>query len=141
MSAATSRMRALRSTFAGRPMGSRLVVLLLVVGLATGTAATVVSASALPACRVTDVTTKNHFYADWQRTLLDTTYRLPSTYAPGDLRSTAYAGLTSGQSVRGLVITDLKAMASAARSAGARLAVQSAYRSYSTQKSTFHYLV
>ena len=85
---------------------------------ATGMAATVVSASALPACRVTDVTTKNRFYADWQRTLLDTTYRLPSTYAPGDLRSTAYAGLNSGQSVRGLVISDLKAMASAARSAG-----------------------
>lgn len=141
MSGLTSRTRALRSTFVGRPIGPRLIVLLLVVAFATGMAATVVSASALPSCRVADVTTKYRFYADWQRTLLDTTYRLPSTYAPGDLRSVAYAGLNSGQSVRGLVITDLKAMASAARSAGARLAVQSAYRSYATQKSTFNYWV
>jgi D-alanyl-D-alanine carboxypeptidase len=49
------------------------------------------------------------------------------------------AGLNSGHRVRALVIADLKAMAKAARSAGARLAVQSAFRSYSTQRSTFAY--
>jgi D-alanyl-D-alanine carboxypeptidase len=66
---------------------------------------------------------------------------LPSTYAPGDLRSTSYAGLNGGYSVRGHVIADLKALASGARAAGARLVVQSAYRSYSTQKATFDYWV
>jgi D-alanyl-D-alanine carboxypeptidase len=38
-------------------------------------------------------------------------------------------------------MADLKAMATAARAAGARLAVQSAYRSYATQRSTFSYWV
>jgi D-alanyl-D-alanine carboxypeptidase len=39
------------------------------------------------------------------------------------------------------VIADLRSMAWAAKQAGARLAVQSAYRSYATQKSTFAYWV
>ena len=108
--------------------------------LATG-AATVSAATPLPSCAVADTLTLHRTLADWPRSLLDSRYRLASTYAPTDLRSTADAGLNGGQSVRKLVIADLKAMASAARAAGARLAVQSAYRSYSTQKSTFDYWV
>jgi zinc D-Ala-D-Ala carboxypeptidase len=119
----------------------RLVALLLVATLLTGLAATVSAAPALPACKVADVLTKYRGYAYWHRSLLDPTYRLPSTYAPGDMRSTSYAGLNGGFSVRRHVIADLKAMASAARAAGARLVVQSAYRSYSTQKATFDYWV
>ena len=68
-------------------------------------------------------------------------YRLSSTYKPNDLRSTSYAGLNAGYKVRRVVITDLKRWPTAARRAGARLAVQSAYRSYATQKSTFQYWV
>ncbi len=49
--------------------------------------------------------------------------------------------MNGGFTVRAFVIADLKAMAKAARAAGARLAVQSAYRSYSTQVSTFAYWV
>jgi D-alanyl-D-alanine carboxypeptidase len=128
-----------RSRIAIPPSTSRLLVLLLVVTLATGLAATVVSASSLPSCRVADTLTAQRKYSDWNRTVLDTIYRLPSGYAPGDLRSTANAGLNGGHQVRSLVIADLRAMASAARRAGARLAVQSAYRSYSTQRSTFAY--
>jgi D-alanyl-D-alanine carboxypeptidase len=124
-----------------RPGSARLVVLLLVVVLAAGLAATVTSAASLPPCRVADVTTKHRAYSDWQRTLLDTTYRLTSGYRPNDLRSTATAGLNGGHKVRSLMLKDLKAMVRAARSAGARLAVQSAYRSYSTQASTFAYWV
>ena len=112
-----------------------------VVGLSTGLAATVVSAGSLPPCRLADTTTAQRAYTDWNRTVLDVTYRLPTSYAPGDLRSTANAGLNGGPRVRALVIADLKAMARAARNAGARLAVQSAYRSYSNQRSTFAYLV
>jgi LAS superfamily LD-carboxypeptidase LdcB len=130
-----------RSRIALHPATSRLLVLLLVVTLATGLAATVVSASSLPSCRVADTLTAQRKYSDWNRTVLDTIYRLPSGYAPGDLRSTANAGLNGGHQVRSLVIADLRAMASAARRAGARLAVQSAYRSYSTQRSTFAYWV
>ena len=49
--------------------------------------------------------------------------------------------LNSGFAVRRHIIPDLKAMAEAARRAGARLAVQSAYRGFATQKATFDYWV
>jgi len=116
-------------------------MLLIAVALATGVASTVVSASSLPSCRVADVVTANRSYNDWQRTLLDTTYKLPSSYVPPGLHSTSEAGLNTGQRVRGFMIADLRAMANAARGAGARLAVQSAYRSYATQAATFSYWV
>lgn len=99
--------------------------------------ATVKAATPLPPCTVADTLTKYRAYPDWHRSLLDHTYRLSSAYAPGDLRSTADAGLNGGHSVRSLVVSDLRAMATAARAAGARLSVQSAYRSYSAQKATF----
>ena len=139
MSAPSGEHRSPASRLAIRPATTRLLVLLLVTIVATGLAATVVAAKALPSCRVADVLTAQRGYAEWNRTILDTTFRLASSYAPRDLRSTSAAGLNGGHSVRSLVIGDLKAMASAARRAGARLAVQSAYRSYSTQRSTFSY--
>jgi D-alanyl-D-alanine carboxypeptidase len=121
---------------------SRLVVLLLVAALATGFVATATaSAAALPPCRVADVLTKHRWLSDWHRSLLDPTFRLSSAYAPTDLRSTSYAGLNGGYSVRRHVVADLRAMATAARGAGARFVVQSAYRSYRTQKATFDYWV
>ena len=139
-------MRGLRgarkmAVMASRPQlrTARLLLLLLVVAGMTGLATTVVSAAGVPSCRVTDVTTAQRSYSDWAKTILDTTYRLTRSYAPTDLRSTSNAGLNGGGSVRSLVITDLRAMARAARTAGARLAVQSAYRSYNTQISTFAY--
>ena len=79
--------------------------------------------------------------SDWARALVDQTYRLSAAHAPSDLRSTVAAGLASGFMVHRRVIADLKAMASAARAAGARFAVQSAYRSHATQRSTFAYWV
>jgi D-alanyl-D-alanine carboxypeptidase len=141
MSATSGSHRNRRPPVALHAATSRLVVLVLVAIVATGLAATVVSASSLPSCRVADTLTAQRKYTDWNRTVLDLTYRLSSSYAPGDLRSTANAGLNSGHQVRSLVIADLRAMASAARNAGARLAVQSAYRSYSNQRSTFAYWV
>ena len=115
------------------------MVLLLAVAVATGLATTVVSAGGVPPCRIADVPAAHRQYSDWARTILDTTYRLQAGYSPPGLRSTADAGLNGGQKVRSLVITDLRAMTRAARAAGARLAVQSAFRSYSTQVSTFAY--
>lgn len=121
--------------------GTRLIILLLVLAVATGLTATGVSAAALPSCTLGNVNTAQRSYAGYARSVLDTTYRLPSSYAPHDLRSTSAAGLNGGFKVRSLVIADLKAMAKVARKAGARLAVQSAYRSYSMQASTFRYWV
>jgi LAS superfamily LD-carboxypeptidase LdcB len=131
--------RALRAPLLSGSGSLRLVVLLVVVALTTGIAATVVTAASLPTCRLADTLTLQRSYADWNRTVLDTTYRLTTGYYPGDLRSTANAGLNGGHTVRAFVVADLKAMTKAARAAGARLAVQSAFRSYSTQKSTFAY--
>ncbi len=95
----------------------------------------------LPPIKYADVLTKYRLYGDWYRSLLDPTYRLSSGYAPSDLVSTYYAGLNGGYYVRRHIQADLKAMAYAARQAGAGIAVQSAYRSYWTQKSTFDYWV
>lgn len=116
---------------------SRLVALLLVAALSTALGATVSAASDLPPCTVADTLTRHRTYADWDRSLLDYTFRLPSSYVPRDLRSTADAGLNGGHSVGQRVLSDLRAMAGAARNAGARLAVQSAYRSYTAQQATF----
>ena len=108
-------VRGRRLTGSPRSGAPRAVVLVLAVLLATGAAATVVSASvALPTCRVADVMTAQRSYTDWQRTVLDTTFTLPRSYAPGDLRSTSTAGLNAGQTVRRFVILDLTAMATAA---------------------------
>ena len=120
----------------------RLAVLLFGVVLATGVVSTASAASGdLPACSVADTLTKHRTLADWRRSILDSRYRLSSAYKPSDLRSTSAAGLNGGFKVRKGVIADLKAMAASARKAGARFAVQSAYRSYTTQKSTFAYWV
>lgn len=120
----------------------RVVALLLVSALLTGVGATASAATPpLPPCEIDDTLTKHRAVSDWHRSLLDLDFRLASSYAPTDLRSTADAGLNGGQRVRKHVIADLKAMATAARAAGARLSVQSAYRSYATQVTTFQHWV
>ncbi len=92
----------------------------------------------LPACSYQDLVTSRGSYSQYPTTLLDTIYTLPKSYAPGDLVST---GLSGGGLVRGIVSVDLKAMVGAASAARARLANVSAYRSYTTQISTFAYWV
>jgi zinc D-Ala-D-Ala carboxypeptidase len=124
-----------------RATGLRRLFLAMTVAISAVAAAAplnpVAAVNPLPTCRYADVPTKYPWYSTWHRTLLDTIYKLPSTYAPRDMRSTWYAGLASGYYVRGFVIADLKAMAAAARAANARFAIQSAYRSYATQAAVF----
>jgi D-alanyl-D-alanine carboxypeptidase len=108
---------------------------------AAPTATPPATGGALPACAYKDVLTTHRAYTDWERTLVDTIYRLPSTYAPSDLVDTSKAGLTSGYYVRSLAIADLTVMAADAKDDGAPLAIVSAYRSYATQVSTFQYWV
>jgi D-alanyl-D-alanine carboxypeptidase len=139
----TPAVRACTLTAMRRPShGRRLLVLMLLVGSFTGLATTATTAAdSLPPCRVADTLTPYRALTDWRRTLLDLTYRVGSRYEPTDLRSTADAGLNGGYSVRAIALADLRAMASAARTADARFAVQSAYRSYATQKATFEHWV
>jgi D-alanyl-D-alanine carboxypeptidase len=120
---------------------SRVLILLFAVALLVGAVPTVSAADPLPSCRIANTLTKHRTLADWRRSLLDSEFRLSSKYKPSSLRSTASAGLNGGYKVRSFVIADLRAMATAARKARARFSVQSAYRSYATQKSTFAYWV
>jgi D-alanyl-D-alanine carboxypeptidase len=91
----------------------------------------------LPTCRYADEPAAHAAYDDWQRTIVDTESRLPKGYAPPDLVAVSRAGLAGGGSIRRIAIADLKALARAARKAGVRLAVESAYRSETRQQGTF----
>lgn len=113
----------------------------LVAALAPGSAPVARAMGTLPACRYDDITTAPRGYGDWSTTLVDTILRVPSTYVPPDLVSTAEAGLKGGGQVRQVALEDLTQMTAAAAANGTPIAVQSAYRSYSQQKTTFNYWV
>jgi zinc D-Ala-D-Ala carboxypeptidase len=91
----------------------------------------------LPTCRYDDIPTQYQNYDDWHITLLDTIYMLPESYVPPDLVLTSEAGLSSDYKLRAIVITPLKNLLQDARAAGINLELQSAYRSYSYQVTTF----
>jgi D-alanyl-D-alanine carboxypeptidase len=94
-----------------------------------------------PACRYDDVLTSRRGYAKHAITLLDTIYKLPSSYAPSDLVDTGGLRLNAGYRVRTIIGADLAAMARDIRAAGAPLQVVSAYRSYAQQEATFKHWV
>jgi D-alanyl-D-alanine carboxypeptidase len=95
-----------------------------------------VSAADAPPCRVGDEIVA-YDGGRWDRVVVDTWWRLSSAYSPNDLVSIRRASLPGRGKVRGFVIDDLSAMVADARAQGVRLAVQSAYRSYRAQASTF----
>ncbi|MCY7419924.1 MAG: M15 family metallopeptidase [Chloroflexi bacterium] len=91
----------------------------------------------LPDCRYDDVAVTVDPAEDWATVVVDTIYRLPRRYAPDDLVGTSRAGLNSGFQVSRLVIDDLRDMAAAAVADDAGLAIQSAFRSYQYQVTTY----
>ena len=91
-----------------------------------------------PACAYLDLPTARPGFDAWATTVLDTLYALPSSYVPPDLVDTGKAGLNGGHLIRSVAVADLAAMVAAAEADGARLAVQSSYRSYSSQVLTFN---
>jgi len=93
--------------------------------------------SALPTCRYDDVMTTRKSQKDHATTLLDTIYRLPSSYAPTDLVDTSAAGANAGYRIRRVALDDFTALVSAARASGHPIRVISAYRSYASQVATF----
>lgn len=131
------------------PRGRRaLAAILGAVALATGMLAAGAGAPAiavgegpLPACRYDDLLTSPRAYDDWSKILVDTILSIPKSYVPPDLVSVNVAGIGGAGQVRALVIPDLAAMTAAAKDNGTPLAVQSAYRSYATQVTTFQYWV
>ncbi len=91
----------------------------------------------LPDCRYDDILTTPRGYGDWSVTLVDTILRVPKAYVPPDLVKASQAGISGGGQVRTVMIEDLRAMTEAAALADAAIAIQSAYRSYATQKAVF----
>jgi LAS superfamily LD-carboxypeptidase LdcB len=113
------------------------LVATLLVGPATGSVG-VRAIGPLPACRYDDILTTPRGYDDWSTTLVDTILRVTKTYAPPDLVPVSEAGLGGKDTVRAIIIDDLRAMTQAAAAAKAPLGVQSAYRSYADQKVVFN---
>ncbi len=104
------------------------------------------SAEPLPACAVDDRPAPATGYDDYALTVLDTVFALPSDYEPPDLvpASRAYPASYDGGGqhlVRAVLLDDLTALLRDAEASGVRLAVQSSYRSYDYQVSTFQYWV
>jgi zinc D-Ala-D-Ala carboxypeptidase len=95
----------------------------------------------LPACRYDDIFTAPRGYGDWAITLVDPILRVSSSYIPPDLVPVSEAGLAGTGKVRAVAIADLTDMTAAAKANGTPIGVQSAYRSYTQQKSTFAYWV
>lgn len=101
----------------------------------TGSPPPVRTANGTPIIR--DWLAEHRGYADWHLTLVDPLYQVTSSYAPRDLVPVSQAGIVGRGTVRGLAVADLAALNRAARRAGIRLRVVSAYRSYWSQKSVF----
>lgn len=75
--------------------------------------------------------------------LVNKEYKLPSTYTPTDLVKVGDDVIRRGSnySLRSIVIDDLRNLVSDAKFDGIDLSIVSAYRSYSTQESTYNYWV
>ncbi len=120
--------------------------LLLLTALAPLLLASPAQAEALPACAVDDRPALMTAYDDHALTVLDTVFALPRDYVPPDLVpvSRAFPPTYDGGGqlqVREVIVEDLAALLRDAEAAGVRLAVQSAYRSYDYQATTFQYWV
>ncbi|HEY2888527.1 MAG TPA: M15 family metallopeptidase [Candidatus Limnocylindrales bacterium] len=122
-------------------LGSALALGAGLLGAGLAAPAGALAGGSLPACRYDDILTTPRAYTDWSQILVDTILRVPQTYVPPDLVSVNVAGIGGAGQVRALVIPDLTAMTAAAKANGTPIAVQSAYRSYATQITTFQYWV
>jgi zinc D-Ala-D-Ala carboxypeptidase len=79
--------------------------------------------------------------ADPAFTILDRSYALPADSAPEDLVVASAAGFTEGSAtkrVRAVIVEDLAAMREAWEASGLTVTIESAYRSYDSQASTFN---
>lgn len=75
--------------------------------------------------------------------LVNKEYKLPSTYIPPDLVTVGESVIRRGSNyqLRSIVTDDLKSLVTDAQSEDIDLSIVSAYRSYSTQASTYQYWV
>ncbi len=99
------------------------------------------AALAVPACTYADQPALNFTPEWWAYTLVDTEFTVPSTYEPPDLVPLTRAGFSDERLVREVLIDDLAELRQAAADLGHPVEIQSAYRSYAYQESTFAYWV
>jgi D-alanyl-D-alanine carboxypeptidase len=92
----------------------------------------------LPSCDLGDVYTVPRGYDDWSVTLVDRMLRVEADYVPPDLVKLSDVGLPGGGYIRAVAVEDTKAMAKAARAAGAPIGIWSPYRSYKEQTQIFN---
>lgn len=92
----------------------------------------------LPSCDLGDVYTVPRGYDDWSVTLVDRLLRVGADYVPPDLVKLSDVGLPGGGYIREVAVEDTKAMAKAARAAGAPIGIWSPYRSYTEQTQIFN---
>jgi D-alanyl-D-alanine carboxypeptidase len=92
----------------------------------------------LPSCDLGDVYTVPRGYDDWSVTLVDRLLRVEADYVPPDLVKLSDVGLPGGGYIREVTVEDTKAMAKAARAAGAPIGIWSPYRSYKEQTQIFN---
>jgi len=102
----------------------------------TGSPPPVRTADGRPIIR--DWLAEHRAYSDWHLTLVDPLYLVTAGYAPADLVSVTGAGIAGAGLFRRAMLADLRAMDQAARAAGIRLRVVSAYRSYWSQQAVFN---
>jgi D-alanyl-D-alanine carboxypeptidase len=91
----------------------------------------------LPSCDLGEVYTVPRGYDDWSTTLVDRLLRVEADYVPPDLVHVSEAGLPGGGHIRAVAVEDTRAMAKAAKAAGAPIGIWSAYRSYKAQVQIF----
>ena len=91
----------------------------------------------LPECIYGNVATDHAGYDEWDRTLLDTAFRIPRTYVPPDLGPVASAGFEGDFRVRSFVLPDLKRIRKAAEAAGHPVEIVAGYRSFDQQAELF----
>jgi D-alanyl-D-alanine carboxypeptidase len=92
----------------------------------------------VPPCAVGDLPAEHASYDQWTSTLLDTTYRLPSSYQPPDLVPVREAGFPEANLlIRSFAVDDLRDLREAAADAGHPIDLVAAYRSYAEQKDLF----
>lgn len=113
-------------------MRARHLAPLLIVGLLSGVLHTAIAA---PPCSVDSHVSARDPDRESPWVLLDPSTRLPEGYAPSDLTPVSAAGFDGDYLVRAIIIDDLRALREAAVAAGMALAIQSAYRSESYQRS------
>lgn len=123
-----------------RHVASALAPALVIAGLVVSSPAprSAQAIGRLPSCDLGNVYTVPRGYDDWSVTLVDRLLRVEKDYVPPDLVQVREAGIPGGGHIRAVAIDDTRAMARAARAAGAPIGVWSAYRSYEEQVQIFN---